>query len=72
MLLKTIRDNVLLPLFTRLGTMLGTVLIGAGIQQELAEQAILGVIAMCLIAFDLAMSYIGRRKAAEDNQNGNV
>lgn len=72
-LLKTIRDNVVLPLVTRLGTMLGTVLIGAGVQQELAEQAILGVIAMCLIAFDLVMSYIGREKAKKEaKSNGNV
>lgn len=67
MLLKTIRDNILLPLATRLGTILGTVLMGAGVQQELAEQAILGVIAACLISFDLVMSYIGRRKAQQEN-----
>lgn len=72
MLLKTIRENILLPLFTRLGTMLGTVLLGAGVQQELAEQAILGVIAVCLIAFDLVMSYIRRRTAIKENANGNV
>lgn len=72
-LLKTIRDNVVLPLVTRLGTMLGTVLIGAGVQQELAEQAILGAIAMCLIAFDLVMSYISRQNTKKEAlKNGNV
>lgn len=63
---KTIRDNVLLPLFTRLGTMIGAVLLSAGVQQELAEQAILGVIAVCLIGVDLVMSYLGRRKAKQE------
>lgn len=72
MLLKTIRDNVVLPLITRLGTMLGTVLIASGVHQDLAEQAILGVIAMGLIAFDLVMSYIRRRTEKGSSQNGNV
>lgn len=62
-MLRTLRDNVVLPLLTRLGTMAGTVLIGYGVQQELAEQAILGVIAVGLIGFDLIMSYINRHRS---------
>lgn len=61
-MLRTLRDNVVLPLLTRLGTMAGTVLIGYGVQQELAEQAILGVIALGLIGFDLVMSYVRHKK----------
>lgn len=70
---KTIRDNVLLPLFTRLGTALGTALLGAGANAELVEQAILGVIALLLIGFDLGMSYLNRQKAKKEAlQNGHV
>lgn len=61
-MLRTIRENIVLPLLTRLGTMAGTLLMGYGVQQELAEQAILGVIALGLIGFDLIMSYVGRNK----------
>lgn len=61
-MLRTIRDNIVLPLLTRLGTMAGTLLMGWGVQQDLAEQAILGLIALGLIGFDLVMSYIGRNK----------
>lgn len=66
MLIKTIRDNVLLPLITRVGTMIGTALLGIGANAELVEQAILGVIAIGLIAFDLGMSYLRRVKAKQE------
>lgn len=61
-MLKTITDNVLLPLFTRIGTMAGAALLGAGANQELVEQAILGIIAMLLIAVDLAVRWLIHRK----------
>lgn len=72
-MIKAVRDNIFLPLVTRVGTMIGTTLLGVGAHAELVEQAILGVIAIGLIAFDLGMSYIGREKAKQEAAtNGNV
>lgn len=64
-MLKALRDNILLPLLTRLGTAAGSLLMAWGVQQELAEQAILGVIALGLIAFDLVASYVNRRRKGQ-------
>lgn len=55
---KVVRDNVLVPLATRVGTFFGTILLGAGANADLVEQVILGTIAVILIAWDLLLSKV--------------
>lgn len=63
---RHIVDNVVLPLFTRLGTMAGTSLIAWGVQAEHANMVEVGVTGLLLIGVDLGMSWIGRNTNRRD------
>lgn len=59
---ETIKINILLPMLGRVGTSTATVLVGYGAHAEYATQVGTGVIALGLIAFDLAVSYLNRQR----------
>lgn len=71
-MLKTVRDNVLLPLLGRLGTAAATLLVPLGVHADLAHQLGIGVTAAGLIIFDLTVSYLRKRNIVKDTAFGLV
>lgn len=59
---ETIKTNVIWPLVGRIGTGTATVLVGYGVNADHAAQVGIGVTAAGLIAFDLAISYLNRKR----------
>lgn len=60
-MLKTIKTNVLVPLLQRIGTVSATVLVGYGLQADLAHAVGAFVIAGGGLAYDLIAHFISVR-----------
>lgn len=64
-MLNKLIHNLVLPLIGRGGTALATVLVGYGVQADLAGQIGAGVGALALIGVDLFSDWVGRRNVAD-------
>lgn len=60
---ELIKTNVIFPALGRVGTVLGTTLVGWGMHQDHATQVVAGLIAGAGFALDLAWSKWGRNRA---------
>lgn len=64
-MLKTIKETVVGPLSTRLGTLLAGVLAPYGVHADFANMVAIGVIGTGLVACDLVLAQLRKRKIVE-------
>lgn len=64
-MLETIKRNVLLPLTSRLGSMVAGFLVPYGVHSESAEMLAIGVIGVGLVSIDLVASWLNRRASGQ-------
>ena len=57
-----VRENIVMPLLRRVGTMAGTALVAVGADSTLTEQAFTGFVALGLIGFDLLLARLQSKK----------
>lgn len=69
-MLKNIKETVIAPLCTRLGTLLAGVLAPFGVHAEFAHMLAIGVIGAGLIACDLVLAQLRKRKIIADTLDG--
>lgn len=71
-MLKNIKETVIAPLSTRLGTLLAGVLAPFGVNSDWAHMLAIGIIGACLIAGDLVLAQLRKRKLIGDVQTGKL
>lgn len=61
-LISSLSDEVVKPLFRRIGTFIATYIVASGVPSDTAETIVLGVVAGAGVVFDLATSHFFRKK----------
>lgn len=61
-LFKSLGEEVVKPLFRRMGTFMATYIVASGVPSDTAETIVLGVVAGAGVIFDLATSHFFRKK----------
>lgn len=65
-MLQVIQNNILYPLAGRVGTAAAAYLVTLGVAADHADWVRLGVIGVAGVGFDLAVSFLYRKKAITD------
>lgn len=60
-----VKINVVQPLLGKVGTAVATVLVGYGVNADYAHQVAAGVLALGLIANDLVVDWVVRKRNAQ-------
>ena len=61
----TVREHVVVPLVSRLGTIAATAAVAVGANGDLATQIGTGLAAAALVGFDLLVGWVNRRSYAK-------
>lgn len=69
-MLQSIKQNVLLPLATRLGSILAGILAPFGVHAEGAQMLAIGLIGVLLIGVDLVAAWLRKNKIVNDVLTG--
>ncbi|QCS37284.1 hypothetical protein [Tortoise microvirus 79] len=61
-MIEIIKNNLIYPTLTRLGTLGAGLLVSLGMHEATADQVVVGAIALALFAVDLTASHFNRKR----------